>query len=75
MRMCRWMGSHFHHWIDHNRVVFSIALLERGCTFFLIFGVRQFSILTVSKLTRMFVLYVKSKVFFIQYRVDSIESD
>ena len=30
MGMCRWMGSHFHHWIDHNRVVFSIALLERA---------------------------------------------
>ena len=38
---------------------------------FLIFGVRQFFIFTVSKLTRMFVLYVKSKVFFIQYKVDT----
>ena len=38
---------------------------------FVIFGVRQFFIFTVSKRTRMFVLYVKSKVFFIQYKVDT----
>ena len=24
MGMCRWMGSHFHDWIDYNRVAFSI---------------------------------------------------
>ena len=41
-------------------VSFSIALLEWGCT--ISDWVRQFSIFTVSKLTRMFVLYVKSKV-------------
>ena len=28
MGMCRWMGSHFHHWIDYNGVAFSIELLE-----------------------------------------------
>ena len=31
--MCRWMGSHFHDWIDYNGVTFSIELLERGRTF------------------------------------------
>ena len=24
MGMCRWMGSHFHDWIDYNGVAFSI---------------------------------------------------
>ena len=28
MAMCRWTGSHFHHWIDYNVVAFSIELLE-----------------------------------------------
>jgi len=23
--MCRWMGSHFHDWIDYNGVAFSIG--------------------------------------------------
>ena len=27
MGMCRWMGSHFHVWIDYNGVAFSIELL------------------------------------------------
>ena len=31
--MCRWMGSHFHDWIDYNGVVFSIELLEWGRRF------------------------------------------
>ena len=31
MGMCRWMGSHFHDWIDYNGVTFSIELL--GLTF------------------------------------------
>ena len=30
MGMCRWMGSHFHDWIDNNGVAFSIELLEWG---------------------------------------------
>ena len=30
--MCRWMGSQFHDWIDHNGVAFS-ELLEWGRTF------------------------------------------
>ena len=29
MGMCSWMGSHFHGWIDSNRVSRSIELLER----------------------------------------------
>ena len=33
MGMCRWMGSHFHDWIDYSRVAFSIELLEWGRTF------------------------------------------
>ena len=33
MGMCRWMGSHFHDWIDYNGVTFSIALLEWGSIF------------------------------------------
>ena len=31
--MCRWMGSHFHDWIDYNGVAFSIELLEWGRKF------------------------------------------
>ena len=57
--MCRWMGSHFHDWIDYHRVAFSIESLEWGSTF-PDFGVRQFFIFRVSKRTRMFVLCVKS---------------
>ena len=33
MRMCHWMGSHFHVWIDYNGIAFSIKLLEWGRTF------------------------------------------
>ena len=28
--MCRWMGSHFHDWIDYNGVTFLVELLESG---------------------------------------------
>ena len=62
--MCRWMGSHFHYWIDYNWVAFSIESL--GSHIFGFFGVRQFFIFTLSKHTRMFVLQMKSKVFFLQ---------
>ena len=31
--MCRWMGSHFHDWIDYNGVTFLVDLLEWGRTF------------------------------------------
>ena len=33
MWMCRWMGSHFHDWIDYNGVAFSIELVEWSRTF------------------------------------------
>ena len=33
MGMCRWMGPHFHNWIDYSAVTFLIELLELGCTF------------------------------------------
>ena len=33
MGMCRWMGSHFHGWIDNNGVAFSLELLEWDRTF------------------------------------------
>ena len=33
MAMCRWMGSHFHDWIDYNGVTFSTESLEWGRTF------------------------------------------
>ena len=33
MGLCRWMESHFHVWIDYNRVAFSIELLKWGRTF------------------------------------------
>ena len=36
--MCRWIGSHFHDWIDYNGVAYSIALLEWGRTFSDIWG-------------------------------------
>ena len=31
--MCRWMGSHFHDWIDYNEVTFLVELLEWDRTF------------------------------------------
>ena len=31
--MCRWMGSHFHDWIDYNGVTFLVELLEWDRTF------------------------------------------
>ena len=33
MGMCRWVGSHFHDWIDYHGFAFSIELLEWGRTF------------------------------------------
>ena len=68
--MCRWMRSPLHDWIDYNGVAFSIELLEWGRTFSDSRG-KTFFIFTVSKRTRMFALSVKSKVFFIQYKVDT----
>ena len=60
--MCRWMGSHFREWIDYN-----------GVAHFRIFGVRQFFIFLVSKCTRMFVLQMKSKVFFINFIIQKMD--
>ena len=28
MGMCRWLGLHFHDWIDYNGVAFLLELLE-----------------------------------------------
>ena len=53
--MCRLMGSHF-----------QTGLTIMGSHIFGFLGVRQFFIFTVSKLTRMFVLQMRSKVFVIQ---------
>ena len=33
MGMCRWIGSHFHGWIDYCGVSFSLELLEWDRTF------------------------------------------
>ena len=41
MGMCRWMGSHFHDWIDEidsNGVSFARELLEWGRTFSALLG-------------------------------------
>ena len=61
--MCRLMGSHFQAWIDYNGVALSIQLLEWDRTFL---SKTVLHISMVSKRTRMFVLKMKSKVFFIQ---------
>ena len=34
MLMCRWLGSHFYDWIDHNGVAFSIAVILEWCRIF-----------------------------------------
>ena len=33
MGMCRWMGLHFHDWIDYNGVTFLVELLKWSRTF------------------------------------------
>ena len=41
--MCRWMGLHFHKWIDYNEVTFLIQSNTRmGSHIFGISGVRKF---------------------------------
>ena len=55
MGLCRWMGSHFHDWIDYNGFADS-TVTRTGSHIFGLFGVRQFFIFTVSKRTRRFVL-------------------
>ena len=64
IRTCRWMGSHFHNWIDHNGVTFSIELLEWGRIFSDFWGKTVLYI--TYKRTRMFVLQMKSKALAIQ---------
>ena len=44
MGMCRWVGSHFHDWIDYNRVAFSIELLKWGRTFSDFLGKKEHNI-------------------------------
>ena len=56
MGMRRWMGSHFHLWIDYNGVAFSMESLEWRRTFSDFWGKKKFFTFTVSKRTRMFVL-------------------
>ena len=36
--MCRWMGSHFHDWIDYNGVAFSIEFTRMGSHIFCFLG-------------------------------------
>ena len=71
--MYRWMGSHFHDWIDYNKAEFSIEFSYYNGVAPGFLGVTQYFIFTVSKRTRMFVLSVKINVFFIQFKkwVDS----
>ena len=38
MEMCRYMGSHFHDWMDYHGVAISIELLESGRTFYYFWG-------------------------------------
>ena len=33
LEMCRWMGSYFHNWTDHNGDAFLVEFLEWGRTF------------------------------------------
>ena len=56
MGMRRWVGSHFHLWIDYNGVAFSMESLEWRHTFSDFWGKKKFFTVTVSKRTRMFVL-------------------
>ena len=66
MGICCWMGSHFHRWIDYNGVTYFNRVTRMGLYIFLVFRVRQFFTFTVSKRTRMCLLQMKSKVFFIE---------
>ena len=34
MGMCRWMGLHFHDWIDYNGAAFSIEFIRMGSHIF-----------------------------------------
>ena len=64
--MCRWMGSHFHDrdLLEWGRIFNRVTRM--GWHMFGFFLGKILLHITVSKLTRMFVLQMKSKVFFIQ---------
>ena len=42
MGMCRWMGSHFHDWIDYYGVAFFVRVTRMRSFIFRIFGVGKF---------------------------------
>ena len=42
MGMCRWMGSHFHDWIDYYGVAFFVRVTIIGSFIFRILEVRKF---------------------------------
>ena len=44
MGMCRWMGSHFHDWIDYNGLHFQYLLLQWGRTYLDFFKVLHISV-------------------------------
>ena len=52
--MCRWMGSHFHDWIDYNGVALSTELLERGRNFPDFWGLKSFLNLRLANLPDVF---------------------
>ena len=64
--MCRWMGVAFSRldWPKWGRIFNRVTRM--GSHIFGFLGVRQFFIFAVSKHTRMFVLQMKSKMFFSQ---------
>ena len=59
MGMYRWMGSHFHDWIDCHRVPLSIESLEWGRIFSDFWGKTADVMFTARKHTRMFALWLK----------------
>ena len=42
MGMCRWMGSHFHDWIDYYGVAFFVRVTRMRSFIFRILEVRKF---------------------------------
>ena len=70
MRMCHWIGSHFHDWIDYNGVALSIEVLESGRTFSDFWGKIVLYIYGQQTYKNVCIVGV-SKVFFIQYKVDT----
>ena len=60
MGMWRWMGLHFHLWIDYNRVAFSMESLEWGRTFSEFWGKKSSSHLRLANVPQC--LYCRWKV-------------